>query len=113
MLQEPAQELLCGEGHAPGLAVMGVVLPAKGDVVAIHQKKPMIRNRHPMGVAGQVLKDVLWPAKGCLGVNDPLLSKQSAQESRERLLVGQGLQRANARADGAFALRRSRRSGLS
>lgn len=79
MLQEPAEELLQGESHGPGLTAMGIVLPAKGDVVALHRKKPMIRNRHPMGVPGQVLKDVLWPAKGRLGINDSLLPKQSAQ----------------------------------
>jgi hypothetical protein len=72
---------------------MSVIFPAKSDVIAIYRQKPMIRDRHPMGIAGQVLKHMLRPAKGSLRVNDPLLAKESAQESRKRLLVCQGLQR--------------------
>ena len=36
MLQEPAQELFYRQGHGTALTVMRVVLPTKGDVIAIH-----------------------------------------------------------------------------
>src|SRR5579885_1888755 len=71
---------------------MRVVLPTKGDVIAVHRQKAVIRDRDAMGIAGQVLQDMLRPAEGSLGVDDPLLAKQSAQERCERLLVSQGLQ---------------------
>jgi hypothetical protein len=70
---------------------MRVVLPAKGDVIAIHREKAMIGDGHSMGIAGQVLEHVLWPAKGSFGVNDPVFPKQSAQEGCECLLIGQRL----------------------
>src|SRR5579885_2883945 len=69
---------------------MRVVLPTKGDVIAVHRQKAVIRDRDAMGIAGQVLQDMLRPAEGSLGVDDPLLAKQSAQERCERLLVSQG-----------------------
>ena len=73
---------------------MRVVLPTKGDVIAIHREKAMIRDGYSVGIASQVLKHVLWPAKGRLGINDPVFPKQSAQEGWECLLVGQRLTRA-------------------
>ena len=45
-----------------------------------------------MGIAGPVLKHVLRPAQGSLGVDDPVLAEESAQEGREGLLVRQGPQ---------------------
>ena len=73
---------------------MRVVLPTKGDVIAIHREKAMIRDGHSVGIAGQVLQHVLWPAKGSLGINDPVFPKQSAQEGCECLLIRQRLTRA-------------------
>ena len=70
---------------------MRVVLPTKGDVIAIHGQKPMIRDGHSVGIAGQVLQHVLWPAKGSLGINDPVFPKHCAQEGCECLLIGQRL----------------------
>ena len=60
---------------------------------AIHGQKPMIRDGHAVGIAGQILQHVLWPAKGSLGINHPVFLKQSAQEGCEGLLVRQRLTR--------------------
>jgi len=49
MLQEAAEELFQRESHGAALAVMGVVLPAKGDLIAVHRKEAVIRDRHAMG----------------------------------------------------------------
>jgi hypothetical protein len=73
---------------------MGVVLAAKGDVIAIHGYKPMIGKGHAVGITGPVRKHVLGPAQGSLGVNDPVFPKPSAQEGGEWLLLGQRLTRA-------------------
>jgi hypothetical protein len=91
MLQEPPQELFCRQGHGTTFPVMRVVLPPKGDVIALHREKTMIRDGHSVGVAGQVLQYVLWAAKGRLGIDDPVFPKQSAQEGGECLLIGQRL----------------------
>lgn len=39
-----------------------------------------------MSVAGQIVKDVFRSAEGGLGIDDPVLLKQSAQKSDEVLL---------------------------
>ncbi len=70
---------------------MRIVLPTKGDAIAIHREEAMIRDGHSMGVAGQVLKHVLRPTKWSLGINHPVFPKQSAQECCECLLIGQRL----------------------
>jgi len=70
---------------------MGVVLPAKGDVLVIHRQQSVIRDGHAMRVAGQILKHMLRPPKGRLGVHDPLLPEESVQESGKRLFVCQRL----------------------
>ena len=85
MLQKPAQELFEGQSHRTALAVVRVVFPPEGDLIAVHRQEPVIRDGHAMGIAGQVLQHVLRPAKGSLGVDDPFLSKQRAQERCERL----------------------------
>jgi hypothetical protein len=91
MLQEPAQELFCRQGRGTGRTVMRVVLPTKGNAIAIHREEAMIRDGHSMGIASEVLKHVLWPAKGSLGINYPVFPKQSAQEGCECPLIRQRL----------------------
>src|SRR5947209_2440315 len=39
-----------------------------------------------VSVAGQIVKDVFWSAEGGLGIDDPVLLKQSAQKGDEVLL---------------------------
>ena len=90
MLQEAAEELFERESHGAALAVMGVVLPAKSDVIAVHCEESMVGDRHAMGVAGQILKHVFRSAKGRLRINDPFFPKESAQERRECLLIASG-----------------------
>src|SRR3974390_1639725 len=93
MPQETAREIFWRQGHGTALTVVRIVLPTKGDVIAIHGQKPMIRDGHAVGIAGQILQHVLWPAKGSLGINHPVFLKQSAQEGCEGLLVRQRLTR--------------------
>jgi hypothetical protein len=69
---------------------MRVVFPTKGDVIVTHRKKPMVRDRHPMGIAGQVLQHVLRPAKGSLSVNDPLLSNRVRKKAANAFSFAKG-----------------------
>jgi hypothetical protein len=78
---------------------MRVVLPAKGDVIAIHRQKAVIRDRDAMGIAGQLLQDMLRPAEGSY-----LRSRLTAEGRR---LVRQAL-----RPDTVGALMRKRFEGM-
>lgn len=52
MQQEPAQELFASDSHQPVLIAMRVVLPAKLDLAVRELDQPVIRDGHPMCVAG-------------------------------------------------------------
>ena len=49
----------------------------------------MVGNGDAMGIASEIMQDVLGSTKGGLGVDDPVLLKQGAQEGLERLGVGE------------------------
>ena len=88
MLQEPAQKLFVSQRHGARLAVMLVVLPTEGDFMIGHVELPVIGDRNPMRVAGQVMQNMFRSAKGPLGVNDPVLAKQCAHKGIEVSLSG-------------------------
>jgi hypothetical protein len=50
---------------------------------------PMIRDRHAVCVAREVLQHMPWSAEGWLGVDDPVVPKQLSQERAERGRLGQ------------------------
>ena len=90
--KEPPHELLGGQRQQPLLAAMRVVFPTEGDLAVGKAHQPVIGNRHPMRVASQVVQHVFWSAKGWLGVNDPTLAMQRAEEGAKGLLLPEGLQ---------------------
>src|SRR5271157_5713091 len=69
---------------------MGVVLPLESYVGVGDGENAVVGNRNAVGIASQILQDMLGPAKRGLGVDHPILSKQGTQERREGLRVGQG-----------------------
>jgi len=71
------------------LVVMGIVLPAEAHLAIVDREQSMIGDRDAVRVACQVLENVLGPAKRGLGIHDPVLPEQGAQEGRERLLLCQ------------------------
>jgi hypothetical protein len=87
MLQEAAKEFFAGEAHRPLFAVVGVIFPSESDLRFSEGKNPMVGDGDAMGITSQVLQDVVWFAKGWLGINDPILLKQSSQESAEILFL--------------------------
>ena len=54
VLDEAPQKLHYGERHRARLIAVGVILPLKGDVVAIEGAQPMVADRDPMGVAPEI-----------------------------------------------------------
>src|ERR1700722_8792340 len=47
----------------------------------------MVRDGNAMGVASQIMQHMLGPAEGRLGIDDPVLTIERAQEDGESLLV--------------------------
>lgn len=69
---------------------MSVVLPPKGDALAIERQQSVIANGNPMRVAAEIAEHLSRPAEGRFGVDHPVLSEYGAQKGGE--LFG-GLQR--------------------
>ena len=65
---------------------MGVILPAKTHRGIGDREQSVVGDSDAMSVAGQIVKDVFCSAEGGLGIDDPVLLKQSAQKSDEVLL---------------------------
>jgi hypothetical protein len=87
--QEAADELGKGEGQS-SRPTAAVVLEAEGDGGARDVQQTGVRDGDAVGVAGEVLEDVLGTVEGWLGVDDPLGAAGVAQELLEGLgpLVG-------------------------
>ena len=47
----------------------------------------MVRDGNAMGAASQIMQHMLGPAEGRLGIDDPVLAIERAQEDGEALLV--------------------------
>ena len=72
--QEPADELICGQGHG-GVAASTfdpVILDAEGDVLRIKADQAAVGYCHPVGVTRQVRQHRLRPGEGFFGVDDPV-----------------------------------------
>jgi hypothetical protein len=90
--QETAQELLGGERHHPLLIAICVILPAEGNLVLVEGHETVVGNSHAMGVAGEITQHMLGTAERRLGIDDPVLPEQGAQEGTEGRLVIEGLE---------------------
>ena len=62
---------------------MGVIFPAKSDFALVHADEPAVGNGDPVGIAREILQDMLWPVKGLLGIDNPFVPEQRVQESGE------------------------------
>ena len=91
MQQKTSQELFRGQGHLPLLISVRIILPAEGDLVVVESDQAVVGDGHAMGVAGEIAEYMMGTAEGGLGVDDPVLTEQGAQEGAEGLFVGQGL----------------------
>jgi hypothetical protein len=91
--QEAAQELLRSERHHSLLISVGIILPAESNLVMVESHEAMVGDGYAMGIAGEIAEYMMGTAEGGLGVDDPVLTEQGAQEAAERLFVGQGLKR--------------------
>jgi hypothetical protein len=93
MKEKAAEEFACGQGHELLLVVMPIVFPAEGDGVLLQAHQPMIGDGDPVGVAAQIIEDLLGAAKGWLGVHDPLGGTYRSEVRGKGPGIGQRLQR--------------------
>jgi hypothetical protein len=91
MEEETAQELLRGQCHLPLLMAVSIILPAKGNLVAVEGHEAVVGDGNAMSVSGEIAQHMMGTAERWLGVDDPVLTKQGTQEGAEGLFVGQGL----------------------
>ena len=89
--QEAAQELLRTERHHSLLITVGIILPAESDLVMFESHEAVVGDGDAMGIAGEITQHMVGTAEGWLGVDDPVLTEQWAQEGAERFLVGKWL----------------------
>ncbi len=90
--QEAADKLVRLESHGLLGVVVAVVLPAESDLSIIDIQEPIVRDRHTVGIAADVIEDLLWPSKRRFGVNDPFLLSQGIEISSEGRALTQLLQ---------------------
>ena len=81
--EEPADKLHGVQRHELDLIAVGRVSPAKGNLAILQGHEAPIGDGNPVGVAGQVFKDLLGPAKWLLGMDHPLLVFEFAKEPIE------------------------------
>ena len=85
--QEAAQELLGTERHHSLLITVGIVLPTESNLVMVESHEAVVGDGHAMGVAGEIAEHRMGTAEGWLGVDDPVVTEQRAQEGAESLFV--------------------------
>src|SRR5215510_2927198 len=89
MQEKATQELACPECHLALFATSGVVLPSEGNALSIECQQSMIGNGHAMGVAAQIAQNLPGSTKGLLGIDDPVLAMQAANQLCELARIGQ------------------------
>src|SRR4029077_5347443 len=89
--QETAQKLLRTERHHSLLITVGIILPAKSNLIMLESHEAVVGDGHAMGVAGEIAEHMMRTAEGGLGVDHPVLTEQGTQERAEGLLVGERL----------------------
>jgi hypothetical protein len=81
MQQETADELMGADCHDLRLIAVGVVLPAKLNVVVIHRDQAVVGDGDPVRIASKVVEHLLGTGEGQFGIDDPLLSAHGREIS--------------------------------
>jgi hypothetical protein len=99
--EEPAQELLRAERHHSLLIPAGIILPTESNLVLLESHEAVVGDGYAMGIAGEIAEHMMGTAEGGLGVDDPVLTEQGAQEGAKGLFVLERLERSG---EGELAL---------
>jgi hypothetical protein len=91
--QESAQKLFCGNSHDLLFAAMRIILPSKRDSIILEGDESMVGDRDAMGIARQVVQNMLRTAERRLGVYDPVLPEKLPEKATETAWLGEVLER--------------------
>lgn len=87
--QETPDELGGGQGHDLGPLRVRVVLPAEADLSAGQTDEPTVGDGDPVGLASEIIENLLRAAERALGVDDPFDSAQGPQMGGEGRWLGE------------------------
>ena len=66
-----------------------VILPAEGDTTFIEGDQPPVRDRHAVGIAGQIGQHRRWSGKRAFGIDDPFQFAQRREPVGESARIGE------------------------
>jgi len=84
--QETAKKLHGRQRHCALLVAVGVVLPPESDLFAVEGEQAMVGDGYPMGIAAQVAEHLCRSAESRLGMDNPVVAVECAQEGGESFL---------------------------
>lgn len=87
MEKESAEELVGMKGHDFGLGGIAVIFPAEGHMGIGDLSQSVVRNGDAVGVAPEITKDMVGPAKGGFGVDDPVGGTEAVDKRGECLRI--------------------------
>ena len=71
---------------------MSIILPAKGNPLAIEGYEALVGDSDAMGVTGEIAEDMMGTTEGWLGMDDPVLAEERSQEGEEGFLIFEWLE---------------------
>src|SRR5450631_1317454 len=92
MEEKTTNELDRLQGHRLSLVAGGIVLPFESNLAIRQRYQPPVGDRNAVGVAGQILEHLFWPAEGGLGVDYPFQMIGLLTQSFESRRLGQRFQ---------------------
>src|ERR1700723_870470 len=89
MQQEAADELIGVERHQLGFLGSSIVFPAELHLRVVDVDQAAVGDRHPMGIAAEIVEHLLRAAEGSLRVDDPFYLTQRSQMGSEGRRFGE------------------------
>jgi hypothetical protein len=81
--QEATNELVGRQGHGFLLAVLAIVLVAELHLAVFDIQQAVVGDGDAVGVASQVVENLLGPGKGSFGIDDPFCLAERCEINRE------------------------------
>jgi hypothetical protein len=81
--EKTTDELVGVERHHLGFVAGAIVLPTEADAGILTGEEPAVCDRDAMGVAPQIVEDLLWSCERAFGVNDPVELAERLQIASE------------------------------
>lgn len=91
MDQEPADELVCLQGHGdmPLGAVDAIILDAESDALVVRADQAAVGDCDPVGVTRKICQHGFGSGEGFFGIDDPIDFAQRLKECIEGVAVGE------------------------